>query len=176
MVGPPGCGKTLLVGHAVADAGQAVWVEARALRSLEEVLTASLDALRIDTAPGDEPEQSLARELDASEVVLVLDGVDLGTPDVGPALQRLLESTSRARLVATSVTTAGQPDERVVRVAPLPLPRPVGPLGGPLVELFLARLEAAGGPPVDLGAHEDDVRRLLHATGGLPLLLEQAAV
>jgi DNA-binding CsgD family transcriptional regulator len=175
VVGPPGCGKTLLVRHAV-EAEPAVWVEAHGMRTLEELLTASLDALHSETAPGDVSDMSLARELDGSASVLVLDGLDLDTPGVGPSLQRLLESTSRARLVATSVTTAGQPDERVVRVAPLPLPRPVGPPTGPLVELFLARLEAAGGPPVDLAEHGHEVRRLLHATGGLPLLVEQAAV
>ena len=118
---------------------------------------------------------SLARELDGSATVVVLDGVDLDTPKVGDYLQNLLETTSGARLVVTSVTTAGQADERVVRVPPLPLPRP-GQLAGPVVELFLARLEAAGGRPVDLTVHDRDVRRLLHATGGLPLLVEQAAV
>ena len=175
VVGPPGCGKTLLVGHAV-DADPAVWVEAHGLRTLDEVLTASLDALHTETAPGDAADLTLARELDGSTAVLVLDGLDLDIPGVGPGLQRLLEGTSSARLVATSVTTAGQPDERVVRVAPLPLPRQVGPPTGPLLDLFLARLEAAGGRPVDLAAHAREVHRLLHATGGLPLLVEQAAV
>jgi len=176
VVGPPGCGKTLLVGHALADVARAVWVEARGVRTLDDLLSACLDALRIETAPGDEPDQSLARGLDDTDTVLVIDGVDLDTPGIGKTLQAVLENTSRARLVATSVTTAGQPDERVVRVAPLPLPRPVGALTGPVVELFLARLEAAGGRPVDLDVDQRDVRRLLHATGGLPLLVEQAAV
>ena len=176
VVGPPGCGKTLLVGHAVADAEHSAWVEARGLRSLEDVLTACLDALRTETAPGDAADQALVRGLDGSATVLVLDGADLDTPGVGPYLQRLLEATSGARLVVTSVSTAGQPDERVVRVPPLPLPRPAGPPTGPVVDLFLARLEAAGGRPVDLAVHDREVRRLLHATGGLPLLVEQAAV
>ena len=176
VVGPPGCGKTLLVGHAVADAEHSAWVEARGLRSLEDLLTACLDALRTETAPGDAADQALVRGLDGSATVLVLDGADLDTPGVGPYLQRLLEATSGARLVVTSVSTAGQPDERVVRVPPLPLPRPAGPPTGPVVDLFLARLEAAGGRPVDLAVHDREVRRLLHATGGLPLLVEQAAV
>ena len=176
VVGPPGCGKTLLVGHAVAGAEQSVWVEARGLHTLEDLLTACLDTLRTERAPGDADDLTLARELDGSTSVLVLDGVDLGIPGVGALLQNLLENTSGARLVVTSVTTAGQADERVVRVPPLPLPRRGGDLAGPIVELFLARLEAAGGRPVDLTVHDGDVRRLLHATGGLPLLVEQAAV
>ena len=175
VVGPPGCGKTLLVGHAVTGAEDATWVDARGLRTLDDLVTACLDALRTETAPGDAADMSLARELDGSATVVVLDGVDLDTPKVGDYLQNLLETTSGARLVVTSVTTAGRADERVVRVPPLPLPRP-GQLAGPVVELFLARLEAAGGRPVDLTVHDRDVRRLLHATGGLPLLVEQAAV
>ena len=176
VVGPPGCGKTLLVGHAVAPVEQVVWVEVRGRHDLEDVLTDCLDALGTETAPGDSADLSLARGLDGSGTVLVLDGLDLDSPGVGACLQGLLATTTDARLVVTSVTTAGQPDERVVRVGPLPVPRPHAPLAGAVVELFLARLEAAGGRPVDLTVHDRDVRRLLDATGGLPLLVEQAAV
>ncbi len=176
VAGPPGCGKSLLVGHAVAEATRAVWVDARELRSAEDLARAAFDALRAETVPGDEVEPALARGLDEPGTVLVLDGVDLDVPEVAPLVQRLVESTTEARVVATSVTIAGQPDERVVRVAPLPLPRSTGTPTGPVVELFLARLEEAGGRPVDLERQGPDVHRLLHATGGLPLLVEQSAV
>ena len=77
----------------------------------------------------------------------------------------------------TSLAMAGHAAERVVRVGPRRLvPSARGALSGPVVELFLSRLEAAGGHPVDLSVHERDVRRLLVATGGLPLLVEQSAV
>lgn len=176
VVGPPGCGKTLLVGHAVALVERAVWVEARSRRALDDVLASCLDALGTETAPGDSADLCLARALDGSGTVLVLDGLDLDLPGIGPWLQGLLATTTGARLVVTSVTTAAQPDERVVRVGPLPLPHATAPLSGAVVELFLARLEAAGGRPVDLAEHERFVRGLLDATGGLPLLVEQAAV
>ena len=39
VVGPPGCGKTLLVAHALGDAEHAVWVEARASSTLDELLS-----------------------------------------------------------------------------------------------------------------------------------------
>ena len=71
---------------------------------------------------------------------------------------------------------SGQPGERVVRVGPLPIPAANEPLAGPAVDLLTRRVEAAGGYPVDLVEHADVVRRLLSATGGLPLLIEQMAV
>ena len=40
------------------------------------------------------------------------------------------------------------------------------------VELFLRRIRSAGGQQVDLAEHAHEVRRLLSATGGLPLLIE----
>jgi DNA-binding CsgD family transcriptional regulator/tetratricopeptide (TPR) repeat protein len=88
----------------------------------------------------------------------------------------MLEGTSDARVVVTARTTAGQPLETVVRVGPLPVPSQRAPLEGPAVELFLRRIRSAGGQPVDLTTHAHEVRRLLSATGGLPLLIEQVAV
>jgi DNA-binding CsgD family transcriptional regulator/tetratricopeptide (TPR) repeat protein len=56
------------------------------------------------------------------------------------------------------------------------VPTPRSPLEGPAVELFLRRIRSAGGQHVDLAAQAHEVRRLLSATGGLPLLIEQVAV
>jgi len=175
VVGPPGSGKTLLVRHAAADSA-ASWVDARNLRSLDDVLVAALESLESETAPGDSLAGALGRAVDGRECLLVLDGLDLDATDAGPALQTMLESTTDARVVVTARTTAGQPLETVVRVGPLPVPSQRAPLEGPAVELFLRRIRAAGGQQVDLATHAHEVRRLLSATGGLPLLIEQVAV
>ena len=175
VVGPPGSGKTLLVRHAAVDAG-ASWVDARNLRSLDDVLVAALESLESETAPGDSLAGALGRAVDGRECLLVLDGLDLDATDAGPALQTMLEGTSDARVVVTARTTAGQPLETVVRVGPLPVPSQRAPLEGPAVDRFLRRIRSAGGPPVDLSTHAHEVRRLLSATGGLPLLIEQVAV
>ncbi len=176
VVGPPGCGKTLLVRHVLVDDDRVTWVDARRLRSLDDLLAACLDVMVQDPAPGDTPDGALTRALDSAPTVLVLDGLDLDATDAPPFLQTLLASTTHPRLVVTSLAMADQPDEHVVRVGPLPLPTATAPLSGPVVELFLDRLEAAGGRRGDVLEHEQDVRRLLAATGGLPLLVEQAAV
>ena len=175
IVGPPGSGKTLLARHAAAE-GDSTWVNARGMRGADEVLSACLDALDIPPTPGDSAEGALCRAMDGTDTLLVVDGLDLDPSLLGPTFQQVMSSTSDARLAVTSVTMAGQPAERVVRVAPFMVPRDHEALSGPAVDLFLHRVEAAGGHPVDLVTHGNDVRRLLHATGGLPLLIEQIAV
>lgn len=175
IVGPPGSGKTLLARHAAAT-GMSTWVNARGMHGADEVLSACLDALDVSTTPGDSTEGALCRAMDGTDTLLVVDGLDLDPGLLGPTFQQVMSSTSDARLAVTSITMSGQPSERVVRVAPFIVPRDHEPLSGPAVDLFLHRVEAAGGHPVDLAAHGDDVRRLLNATGGLPLLIEQIAV
>ncbi|MDT0187371.1 LuxR C-terminal-related transcriptional regulator [Microbacterium sp. ARD31] len=175
VVGPPGSGKTLLVRH-VAEATPASWVDARNLHTIDDVLVAALESLESETAPGDSLTGALGRAVDGHDTLLVLDGLDLDATGAGPVLQAVLESTSDARVVVTARTTAGEPYESVVRVGPLPVPTPRSPLEGPAVELFLRRIRAAGGQQVDLAAQAHEVRRLLSATGGLPLLIEQVAV
>ncbi|KQV67628.1 hypothetical protein ASC64_10355 [Nocardioides sp. Root122] len=175
VVGPPGSGKTLLVRH-LAQAAPASWVDARSLRTLDDLLVAALESLQSETAPGDSLSGALGRAVDGRDTLLVLDGLDLDATGAGPVLQSVLESTTDARVVVTARTTAGQPYESVVRVGPLPVPAPRSPLEGPAVELFLRRIRSAGGQQVDLAAQAHEVRRLLSATGGLPLLIEQVAV
>jgi DNA-binding CsgD family transcriptional regulator/tetratricopeptide (TPR) repeat protein len=175
VVGPPGSGKTLVVRHVAASAPTS-WVDARNLRSLDDLLVAALESLQAETAPGDSLTGALGRAVDGRDCLLVLDGLDLDATGAGPVLQAVLEGTSDARVVVTSRTTAGQPLESVVRVGPLPVPAHRAPLEGPAVELFLHRIRAAGGQQVDLASQAHEVRRLLRATGGLPLLIEQVAV
>jgi DNA-binding CsgD family transcriptional regulator/tetratricopeptide (TPR) repeat protein len=175
VVGPPGSGKTLLARHVADVHDDATWVDARSLRTLDDLFRRALTALGIESVPGDTPSGALGRALDGRGCLVVLDGLDLDATDAGTPLQALVESTAEVRFVVTALTTAGQPAERVVRVGPLPVPATRAPLEGPAVDLFLERIRSAGGRPVDLEVHAPDVRRLLGATGGLPLLIEQAA-
>ena len=175
VAGPPGSGKTFVVRHLETDESP-FWVDARNLRSLDEVLVAALAAFDAELAPGESLAGALGRALDGRRCVLVLDGLDLDRTVAGPALQTVLETTSDARVVVTARTTADQPSESVVRVGPLPVPEPGSALEGPAVDLFLRRVRTAGGQAVDLDTQGHEVRRLLTATGGLPMLIEQVAV
>ncbi|TQJ49085.1 LuxR C-terminal-related transcriptional regulator [Phycicoccus sp. SLBN-51] len=175
VTGAPGCGKTLLARHAAEEHPRAVWVSARSLRGADAIVTAALDALGADIAPGDPPFLALKRALDDQDVLLVLDGVD-SVDGLGILCDELIDSTSTCRLLCTASSVAGRPHERVVRLGPLRVPQRGEGLEGPAVELFLARIAAAGGHPVDLRRDERNVRRLLQASGGLPLLIEHLGV
>ena len=176
LTGAPGSGKTLLARHVAAEHPNTAWVDARHLARLDDVLAQCLLALDSETVPGDTLPGALTRAIDGSGCLLILDGLDLDATGAGALLQGILDSSSESKVIVTALAGAGQPGERVVRIDPLPVPLPRAELTGPAVELFLDRIEAAGGHRVDLDTQGDDVRRLLVATGGLPLLIEQVAV
>lgn len=175
ITGAPGCGKTHVARHATVGHPRAVWVAAHRQPTLAAVVTSCLDAIGAEMAPGDSPSMALRRALDGQDLLLVLDGAD-AIDGLADLCEELIESTERFRLLCTAATVAGRPAEQVIRLGPLPVPGRNDPLEGPAVELFLARIAGAGGHPVDLQRQGPNVRRLLQASGGLPLLIEQLGV
>ena len=174
LTGALGCGKTLVARHVAAAYPRSAWVAGQRHPTTDTVVTACLDALDAEVAPGDSPTMALKRAVDDQDLLLVLDGVE-SIDGLGALLDDLIENTNGFRLLCTATMVAGRSHESVVRMGPLPIPAPDQPVDGPAVELLLARVVAAGGR-IDLGSHEDAVRRLLQASGGLPLLIEQLAV
>lgn len=174
LVGPPGCGKTTVLRTVVEDREDVTWVNARGISELPDLLRTCLDELQVVTAPSDSLEGAFKRALDGRDGWLIVDGVDVD--DFDTVVADLMGSTSDARVLTTSSTVQPGPGRRVVRLGPLRVPAAHEPLSGPAVDLFCRMVVDAGGHPVDLVESEEDVRRLLRASGGLPLLIEQMAV
>ncbi|WP_156399850.1 LuxR family transcriptional regulator [Phycicoccus sp. Soil748] len=175
LTGAPGCGKTLVARHAAAAATSSAWVTGHGHSTRESLVTACLDALGADVAPGDSPEAAFKRALDGRDLLLVLDGVD-SIDGLGEVLDELVDEAATFRLLCTATTVAGRPHEQVMRLQPLPLPTASQPFEGAAVELLLSRVAAAGGHILDVVQHERTLRRLLQASGGLPSLIEQLGV
>jgi DNA-binding CsgD family transcriptional regulator len=175
LTGAPGCGKTLLARHAAAGATSSAWVTGHGHSSRETLVTACLDAVGADVAPGDSPAAALKRALDGRDLLLVLDGVD-SVDGLGEVLDELVDEATTFTLLCTATTVAGRPHEQVLRLQPLPLPAASEPLEGAAVELLLSRVAAAGGHILDVVQHERTLHRLLRASGGLPSIIEQLAV
>ena len=177
LVGPPGSGKTLLARHSVAERAPVAWVPAARLDRVDGVVASVLRVLGVQETPGDDPRTALTMALGARPTTLVLDGVRDDTDGLGEVLAEVAESIGDSRVLCTAHTVAGALGEHVVRVGPLPVPRAGEPLEGPAYEVFSTALVRAGSTRRSLeGRDDDEVRRLLAATGGLPLLLEQVAV
>jgi DNA-binding CsgD family transcriptional regulator len=174
VTGAPGSGKSLVAKHVAAPRPAVTWVTGYR-HTRDTLVTACLDALAAEVAPGDSPDKALKRALDGSGTLLVLDDVD-AIDGLGDLLHDLVEDAAAWTLLCTASSVAGQAHEHVLRLPPLPVPEPGAPLDGPALELLLARVAAAGGPAVDLALHEQTLRRLLSASGGLPALIEQLAV
>lgn len=175
LTGAPGCGKTLVARH-IAGSQQAVaWVAGHQHPDVESLVTACLDALEAEVAPGDSPTMALKRALDGRHTLVVLDGVD-AIEGLGELLNDLVEDAEDWRLLCTATTVAGRPHEHVLRLPPLPVPTARQPLEGPAIELLLGRVAAAGGHSIDLEQHDAILRGLLRSSGGLPSLIEQLAV
>lgn len=175
LTGAPGCGKTLVARHVAGAEAAVAWVSGHHHSQVDSLVTACLDALDAEVAPGDSPTMALKRALDGRSALVVLDGVD-AIEGLGELLNDLVEDASDWRLLCTATTVSGRPHEQVMRLPPLPVPSSRDPLEGPAIELLLARVAAAGGHSIDLEQHDSTLRGLLRASGGLPSLIEQLAV
>ena len=170
LVGIGGVGKTRLA----LEYARAATDRVRLVVELEhaqptEVLARITRNLGLETPPGADLADKVGVALSAHDYLLVLDNADRVGPAVAEIVSRLLRVAPGLRVLATSRTPLGDPDECVHTLLPLDAASPDSAAGALLAD----RLAAA-----DLVLAEDD-REILHRIAdrldGLPLALELAA-
>lgn len=163
VVGPGGVGKTRLalsVAAELADgfANGVRYVDLVPVGDPAMVAATIADALGLGERPG-----SIVDWLGERELLLVVDNCEHVADGVGLVLERLLLRCRRVSVLATSRARLLAPYEWVFPVQ--------GLTTGDAVELFLGRIRAAGGGPVD----GDRVAAVCRELDGVALAVELAA-
>jgi predicted ATPase/DNA-binding SARP family transcriptional activator len=184
LVGPGGTGKTRLAleaaGQAAAEDVGPVWfVPLADLADPEHLPAAVLEAMQrpLDRSPI--PPTTLARVLDGTPAILVLDNLEHLLPRAAEIVAEFLQSAPRLRCVATSRRPLGVGGEWRFLVPPLAVPE------GPASRAELATLESvqlfvdrARAVRPDFQITESNARPLAQLCAhldGLPLAIELAA-
>lgn len=134
LTGCGGIGKSRLaleVARVVADQNSAVGkaalialVPMASLSSVGNLDSTALDTLGIGRRLDATPWQLLIETLQGQPAFLVLDNAEHLLPALAPLLERLLREAPTVRLMVTSRTRLGIPNEREVPLSPLPLASP----------------------------------------------------
>lgn len=180
VTGMGGVGKTALARHVREvllrdDHVLVPWV------SLGPVGHPSVMVPAMATAMGAPPGPALdavVAHLGGAAVVLVLDGVEHLLPDAAVVVAALVERVPTLRVLATSQVPLRLAGERLVSLAPLPVPAVDDPgtaRRSPAVQLYLARAAQVDRVVVADADTLSAVAALCRALDGLPLAIELAA-
>ncbi|WP_280263224.1 ATP-binding protein [Nocardia wallacei] len=176
LLGPGGVGKTRLsrqVGEATARAfPDGVWlVELADVHDPELVTLTVAEALRLrdDTTA---PLLRLTEFLADKRLLLILDNCEHVIDACAELVGRIVGSTPRVRVLATSREVLGIPGEQVMPVPPLAITDP----DGDALRLLVERAGAAN-PGFELTpANRATLAAICHRLDGIPLALELAAL
>lgn len=183
LTGPGGVGKTRLAeaGVAASTSGfdDVVWCDLGGLREPAGIAATLLEAMGIPQ-PGDEPPQErVIAALGSRSVLLVLDCCEHLRDAVASLVARLRDTCPNLTILTTSREHLHLPGERVVDVAPLPVPPQAAGaaevLASPAGALFCRR---AAEVETSFALEEADaalVAQLCARLDGIPLALELAA-
>jgi predicted ATPase/DNA-binding CsgD family transcriptional regulator len=180
VTGPGGVGKTALVDH--ASAGWDEWspwlvepvrVDLSDLSRADMVLGAIAHAIGIAQTTESPLALQVAAALATDAPVVVLDNFE----HVVTAAAQIVALARRCpdlRLVVTSRVPLRVRDERVLQLAPLPLPDDAAAATHPALTLF-AEVAVGTDPAAVIDGHEQTVASICRRLDGLPLAIELAA-
>ena len=187
LVGPGGVGKTRLAIRIGTDLKRGfrdgAWmVELAEVRDPGLVGNATLAALDLRDQAAIEPRALLLSYLRDKELLLVLDNCEHLLGAAAGLVTDVLKAAPGVRVIATSREPLSVPEEHVIPIPPLELPRaqadePLDQLRqNESVELFTQRASAASGTFELTASNRTAVVDLCRRLDGLPLAIELAAV
>ncbi|GAA4988086.1 LuxR C-terminal-related transcriptional regulator [Pseudonocardia tropica] len=168
VAGMGGCGKTRLAVELALPDPDAVFVDLAPLTDPGLVLPTVARSLGLREAGATPVTTTLLRHLDGRRALLLLDNLE-HLLDAADPVADLLSRCPGVQVLATSRAPLRVPGERVLALAPLPVPRDERDTAAPSVRLFRDRVGAT--PDLD----DPTVTAVCRALDGLPLAIELAA-
>ncbi len=180
LTGPGGTGKTTLAVAAATGLGGAPFVDLAPLTDAGRVVQAIADALGIDERQGEQPVQTIARELSGNEPrLVVVDNLE-HLPESFAELAALLGAAPELQILATSRGPLHLSVEQEYRVPPLTVPdqaavdvEAISTTGA--VRLYVERARESVPEFALTEENAPSVARIARALDGLPLAIELAA-
>lgn len=180
VTGPGGVGKTSLVDHAAANWDEwspwtiePVRIDLSELSRADMVLPAIAHALGISESPESSLPSQLAAGVSKDVALLVLDNFE-HVLAAGREIAELAQRCPQLRIAVTSRVPLRTRHERVIELAPLPLPDDTATFAHPTLALF-ASVSCGTDPDASIEGHEHTVARICRRLDGLPLAIELAA-
>lgn len=171
IVGTSGVGKTTLalaIARRASQSGARVgWAALEGLHDPSLLASSVARALGLPVSPRDDPLPGLLLAVESLEAVLVLDTVECLAEAAAALVPALLAVAPRLRLLVTGQVPLHLAAERVLRLAPLPLPD--------AVQLFVDRARALDHRFALTPSNAPAIARLCQQLDGLPLALRLGA-